>query len=561
MADELLPNQEAAGGPGGPRTGIADTGVDYRRVQQPVDMLQPWRLPSNGSAEKASALAGLFKDFSGVTGQIAQKVQTKAGAIAGAAAGATGTPGYKEGLLQFNAYNTAYNNAATRSYLIQSEAHAESTVSTLQVNAAKDPALFTQTATAARDAALKETPEQAKAEVMDAWNRRIAQGTATISAQQASDVLTHNQGVLDQGIGLSVNKIAKLHAQAAAGDATAWDQGADELAKMTAMINGAVNDHTISATDGAARLVLANKQIFSDTTRAMLQRELQTNPNPLAGIQFIQKFQKANADNPTLSEAEEKKLTADMFTDLKEYNLMVHGTQYQVKTAEQQRYEEGDKLATSLYLRGKLTTTTLGNLVDSNDLKSERATSLSQLLRQDPATRNPYARLKLQNDKNFPDMTDDEIIRTPGLSAEDAQKAIAERDKRNSSYEGTQEYKDGLKNIELSLKIPPGTPTSMLTDDQKRQQSDALLDYRQQMQAADPAQRHMLADSISKKVIAASQARIAAQELTALETARANFDKNYGPGTSDYNESAYKDRLAGLDARIKAMKQKTGAQQ
>lgn len=507
--------------------------VDYRQLESatPVDT----SLPDSGASARAQALAQTFREFNGLAADIGDKYAAKAGAIAGAASGATGTPDYKTGLTQFTAYSTAYNNAATRSYLVEATATAAGQAETTQLNAGKDPDQFRTVFGAIRDATVAAAPPQARGALTDMYNEHLTQGYSNLVAAQQGEILQNQRNLVDLDIGISTNKISKLNAQANTGDADAGAKADDEWALLSARIDGAVNTRTISVQEGQAKLHGAHVQVFEDTMKAGLERELQVNPDPLAGIKYIQKFQEANRINATLPEAEEKKVTLGLFTDLKEYNLMVHGTMYQTKSAEDMKYEAGDRVATEAYLQGFLTPSMLTDMVHTKDLKSERATGLSQLLLQGPrqAKSDPIALRDAEIDPQLVDKTDAQILAMPGISAADQTKLIQKRDAANNGYEGKQWYKDGQATIYSALHIPPGTPTIMLTAEQRAQLQTATEDYRTKMGAADPAAREGLASSIASDVITGSNTRIAADALKDNDARREAYIHNHGPGSTE----------------------------
>ena len=175
---------------------------------------------------------------------------------------ATGTPALKDGLTRFSAYNQAYNNAALRSYLIETSIATDAQAATLQIEANKNPGTYLATATAARDAAIKAAPVQAQGEIAEMWNKHIAQGSANVSAANANDIVDRQRTLVDVDIGVSTNKIAKLQADAMiTGNPTSMAEAADENTKLFARIQAAANTGTISQVEAAGRIAAAQINI------------------------------------------------------------------------------------------------------------------------------------------------------------------------------------------------------------------------------------------------------------------------------------------------------------
>ena len=549
---ELAPEDTASTGTG-PRGEAPRPGVDYRQLQNPVMPLSPDQLPSTGRVQEAEQLAATLKNFSGKVQDFAVQRATQAGAIAGAAAGQTGTPALKDGLTRFSAYNQAYNNAALRSYLIETSIATDAQAATLQIQANKNPGTYLATATAARDAAIKAAPVQAQGEIAEMWNKHIAQGNANVSAANANDIVDRQRTLVDVDIGVSTNKIAKLQADAMiTGNPTSMAEAADENTKLFARIQAAANTGTISQVEAAGRIAAAHRSIFEQTWVSQFEHELNTSPDPQAALKIIDKFHVANAANTVLSEDEEHKLSIRMFSDLKEQNLVVAKLKSLSKSDEQLKYEVGDKVYTGLYLTGQLTEAKLAQGVANSDIKPERATGLVQLMKNANTEAKSDQRVinKTKLDPQFLDKTDDEIIRTPGINAKDAGTLIAERDKRNTTYEGTQEYKDGVQAINRALKILPG-PTGMLSDADRKRQTDAIGDYHDAVKNTDPAKRSVNMAALAQQAITNANARAAAADLTNFVNGRAAYQKRMTPDNPDYpGEKGVAGRLKYYDDQI-----------
>lgn len=178
---EFMPEPNAPTG-SGPRIDTqVSPGIDYRRIQQPPELTQPWHIPQSGREQEAEALSRAFDTFGKEAGEWGSKLAKQAGAAAGAPAGAQ--PGFqpKTGLAAASEYGTAYNAAAHVTYSVAQDANIEDAISKAELANPHDPIAFAQQAQAARDGILKETPELYQPDALVKLNYRIAAGHARIA--------------------------------------------------------------------------------------------------------------------------------------------------------------------------------------------------------------------------------------------------------------------------------------------------------------------------------------------------------------------------------------------
>lgn len=529
-------------------------GVDYRELQAPEQVNTD--LPDNGAAARAAALGGLFKEFEGISGDIANKAATQAGAIAGAASGNTGAPDYKQGLARFTAYGRAFNNAATGAYAVEAEAQADDAAARLRVQANNNPDTFRATYGAVRDAVLKEAPPDAKAMLAELYNKRLASGLAAISGDQAQEQRTLQRQVYDEGVARLTSRVAILQ-----GSANPQDQleALDEHTKLSLLIDGGKNAGLYSDAEAKAMNIGAMRTITAQVFQTQVDRELAKPDGDV--ITLLDRFREAHQQNlantneePILSEPEFQKLMGDATTKIREQNLLVSMNKREGKTAEELKYEAGDKNYTSLLFKGQLTERLLDLGVTNGDLKPETARALrSQMLNGDQAKSDQAAVFKLHNDPNFLDFSVQDVANYPGnISWADRLKAVDEIQKRNNSWEGTQNVKQAKGQISAALKIPPGTPVASLSDEQRRSLTDATQEFIQALNATDPAKREGSAASIAQTVIKHAQQREAAADVTAYMRAKQAFITRSGPNGSDpANTKDFQDRLKHYDDLIK----------
>lgn len=537
MADDITPTAITSGQAGAGRASAG--GVDYRQLESPAAVRTD--LPDNGAAARAAALGQAFKEFEGISSDIYNQAATKAGALAGAASGATGNPQYKQGLLRFSAYSRAFNNAATGAYAVQAEAQADDAAARLRVQANNNPDTFRATFSAVRDGVLKNAPPEAVPMLTELYNKHLAAGLAAVSGDQAQEIKQTQRATYDEGVARQTSRVALLQGSDNPQDQL---QAQDEHVKLTLLIDGGVTAGLYSEAEAKAMHVNAMRAITGQVFSTQVDRELARPDGDVTTL--LDNFRKAhlanlsNPNEPTiLSEGEYQKLYADATTKIREQNLLIAMNKREGKTAEQLRWEEGDKQYTAMAFRGELTDRALDAAVRSGDLKPETARALhGMLLQGDQAIKsNPKALFDVHNDPHFLDMTPAEVRALPGgpggINYADKLKITEEIDRRNKSWEGTQAAKQGKAAIDTYLKILPGTNMAALSDEEKRARGEAQQEYIQLMNATEPAKREGAAASIAQTVIQHAQQRQAAAEVQEQLRLRQNTIKNHGPGAAD----------------------------
>lgn len=528
--------------------------VDYRSLQAPEQV--DTNLPDSGAGRRAEALRQTFKEFEGISADVYTQAQLHAGALAGAAAGATGHPEYREGLARLTAYGRAFNNAATGAYAVQAQAQVDDTAARLRIEANNDPEHFRTTFTAARDAALKQAPADAVPMLTELWGRHLAAGIQALRGDQLVEQRNLQRKTYDEGIERQTSKVAMLQ-----GDPLKQLEAMDEQTKLSLMIDGGVNSGLYSKAEAESLHINTAREITAQVFETHVDAEL-NNPNgDVVGL--LERFRQSHLDNlnnpnaPTIfSEKEFQDLMAKATTKVREWNLTQALMKREGKTEEQLRWENGDKKFTELLLRQQLSEKMLADAVRTGDLKPERASSLRAALITDasggPSKSNAGDLARMLHDPNFLDLTGDDIQRYPGqISQQDRLAAVRDQQRRLDTWENTQRYKDGVRDIDDALKIPPGTPSYALSPAQRKQRDDAVAAYRHDMEAADPAKRDMLAPSLSQKAIHNIKVQQATDELSQAQQNRANFIATYGPGgKTPKDKDSFERRLKQYDDAI-----------
>lgn len=553
MADDIIPQAIRNGGTG--TNAPANNAPDYRQLQAQEQVRTD--LPDNGAAARAAALGSAFKEFEGVSSDIYTKASTRAGALAGAASGNTGAPDYKQGIARFTAYGRAFNNAATGAYAVEAEAQADDAAASQRVKANNNPDTFAATYTATRDAVLKSAPADAVPMLTELYNKHLASNMAAIRGDQLTQQQQLQRQTYDEGVSRQTSRVANLQGSDNPNDQNA---AADEHVKLTLLINGGVKAGLYSEAEGRAMNIGSMRTITAQVFQTQVDRELGKPDGDVIGL--LDNFRKAHEANlgnpnepPVLSEPEYQKLMADATTKIREQNLLVSMNKRDGKTAEQLRYEAGDQQYTSLFYQGKLTSGLLDAAVRNGDLKPETSRSLYNMINGGggPAKSDPRAYYNVIHDPNFLDMNGDEIRGLSGISTSDKNNLIKEQAQRRANWEGTQSVKDARGSISNALKIPVGTPSASLSDEQRKALGDANQEFIHLMNATDPAKRDGASGTIAETVVKHAMQREHAANVTGLSTGLQSFIATHGPSSpAPAEKTTYETRLKWYQDRIAA---------
>ncbi len=180
---ELMPEATAPTGTGPRGDEPVKPGIDYRQVQQPVEMVKPWHLPNSGAASAAEELAHALKSFSNTAGGIGRQLSTQEGKAAGQKAGMNPDFHPLEGFSAVTARGQAYNAAGQVAYFANTQTAAETAIDASEQAYPHDPAGFQTQVQAIKDATLKEVPPLYQPEIQTMFDRRIEAGRARIQEQ------------------------------------------------------------------------------------------------------------------------------------------------------------------------------------------------------------------------------------------------------------------------------------------------------------------------------------------------------------------------------------------
>ncbi len=548
MSTELAPDATAPTGTG-PRGESGRPGIDYRQLQNPVMPISPDQLPSTGRAQEAETLAAALKDFSGKAQGVYNKEASQAGAIAGAAMGNAGTPELKTGLMRFTAFNQAYNNAATGAFLTESEIHAEDMASKARIQANNDPGAFQKIYGAAADAAVKEAPAQVQGAMRELYTRHMAAGVSALSESQALQIQQTQKAAYDEGTERAITRVAILQGSPAPADQAA---GVDEHARLIARIQGGVTAGLYSPAEADAKIINATRGITSQVFTTNVDREL---GNMAAGngssgiVNLLENFRKAHEANaadttqpPTLSENEYQQLMQSAKQKLQQENIIEAYTRKDSKSAEQLKFENGDRTITvALATPGAdpaVIRQMVQGMVHTEDLKPEVGRAvLNSLDRGRDAPPNKRGLFDaLNNPARFDWKTTDitHMIDTGQLNSAQAIELTQKIETQRQGWEGHAAIRDAHAMLNDKLKIPSGIALETASDEQKKAAADAGVEFTKQMNAIPVDKRDGEAPRIANNVALEIQAKEADAKAAAYAASRKWVDKNYGPGGVNY---------------------------
>ena len=534
--------------------------VDYRQLQGPEQLMSAASVPTSGRASEAEQLSQSLKQFEQSSGELASKAEAQAGSIAGAAAGATGNPNYKTGLLRLSAYSSAYNNAATGAYAMESEVHAEDLAAKLRVQANNDPTMFAQTYAAARDATVKNAPPMAQAMLTEVYNRHLAAGVAALSGSQAEEIKNTQKQIYDRDVDRSVSRVAILQGSANPQDQL---QALDEHTKLIMKIDGGVNSGLYSHAEGEAMKVNATREITKQVFDTQVDRELgkMADGSGNAGdvVNLVENFRRAHEENlanpnepAVFSETEFNQLYGLAKQKIMQQKLLDMYTKNGQKTAQQLLWEKSDAQYTALALAGHTNVTEISRAVAHGDLEPEKGRAIAGMLtRGQDVPKNDEGLYQAMHNPNRFDWSPQDIDKLP-IDGQQKIKLSASITSERDQWESHPAIKDADRHIDAELKTPPGSFDTM-SNDQKTAYIKAHDDFRKALSSVPIDQRDAKAGQVAQNVIYQRQAANADAEAAQWQSSLANAESKYGPGGSSPDPAKLAKQQAFVQQKVKAL--------
>jgi hypothetical protein len=499
-----------------------------------------------GNSEAAAELAHAFKSFEGVATTTLGKLRANQGEEEGAIAGASGKPEFRGPLRALTAYGQAYNNAAMRSYAIKAEADAEDNAARLEVEAANDPEKFATLFGSFRDETIKQAPKEARGTLSMIYAQRMGTGVARLTRARAVEQQNIARADTVEGVERSVDRIANLNVE---DDPASYEQSLEEEAKLGLMIDGAVNDGTLTATEGQALHKKAQRQIFSQTVSARFRAVL--NSPTGSPVDFIEKLRAENAKSEVLSPSEEEAMVDKLIGDLREHNALMNMKYSEDNSFMKERYEAGNREATAALFTGELTTAKLTQMVREQRLDPDRATTLhNELTSPDRNIDDSKEALRVSTHLN--EYTEEEIAENKLLSYKTRRELILKKQDEAQTWKSTQQAQEGEARIKRALGIVPGTNRAMLSDEENEALDQALNTWYNEIDALPPGERQLKVISVAEDVAGRFiRKNKSVQAQQARRNKEAYMQREGDPAKMGEEElKAYKDNIARWDANI-----------
>jgi hypothetical protein len=509
-------------------------------------------IPSSGEAQAAEALARSLKDFERLGTDTIGTIREEQGRREGAEAGRTDDPGFRTGMRSLTAYGRAYNDAATRSYAIQSEAAADEAATRLELEAGNDPEVFKATFGARRDATLKAAPPEARVILSEVYDRRMAAGVQRLIGAQGIEMRNRARTDVAEGMKRSVDRIGQL---LASNDPAQHAQADEELVKQSLMIDAAMADGTLSKVEGGALRVDAARAVTAQTVAYRFRAEMD---NPYGDpVAFIERLKEMNKTSAALPPDEEEKLVTGLLNELQEKNALAAAGRNAQFAQQKVRWDAGEHTATQLLVDGRLTMNRISQMLEDDQIDP----AIARTLRDDLKAGNDRPddeRERFYVETTLLEHTEEEIGQNSQLSWKTRRELIAKRRDLASGWRGTQQAREGAERIDRALGLPPGGALNQMLDLTVRKQRErALTAWYDKVDALPPAERQTkaieLAEEISDDVIRGNTARrldTMRKRLEAVKTAAGPVEEMGEQQRKDFEAD-----IAKREAAIRALEQ------
>lgn len=523
----------------------------YREVVRPS--LIDTNIPSSGTADAAQSLAQSFKQFERTGAEVLGNLRAEQGRREGAEAGRTNDPAFRTGMASLTAYGRAYNDSATRSYAIQSEAAADEAATRLELEAGNDPEVFKATFGARRDAVLKEAPPEAREILAEVYDRRMAASVSRLIGAQGMEILKQQRSDVAEGVARSTDRIGQL---LSSDDPAQHALADEELIKQNMLIDAAVNDRTISATEGSVLKVDASRRVTEQTVSYRFRAEME---NPYGDpVAFIERLKEANKTSEALPPEEEQKLVTSLLNELQEKNALTAAGLRATDTAQKVRWELGNRQASLQLVTGTLTANKISKLLEDDAIDPNRATALYNDLqagndRPDDEREHTYVNATLL------EYTEQEILENQKLSWKTRRELVEKRRQQADGWRGTQQAREGSDRIDRALGIVPGAiENGTLSREERTQRERALTSWYDTVDALPPAERQAkaieTAENIADDVIRGNTAK----KIANLKRQLQNNIRDAGPveAMGEEEKAKFDQNVADKEKRIRELEQR-----
>jgi hypothetical protein len=521
------------------------------------DLARPSLIDTNvvddGSVGRLQALANTFKSFENTAASIGGRVAAVQGERDGAAAGAAGDPALKSDFRAATSkYAAAYNNAATRSYLVQAEADLEDTAARIEAESGTDATGFQTLYDKVHQQTIKNAPAQLRGMLDEMFVKRRGSALSRIGVAAVREQNEIARKDTSEGVMRSVDRIANLRAS---DDPEMHAQAEEEDLKLSLLIDSAVADGTISAAEGNVAHLNAQRAVVKQTVVSRFQRELD-NPygNPL---KFIERLREANKTSEALPPEEEEKLNDALLAELRERNALQSMGADQTRLARQARHNEGNRTATASLLSGTLKQSDLLNMVENDEIDPDTARTLQNELTSGNNVPKSDPRALMTAEVNLLELDEQDILTNPSLSYADKSRLILKQREEAQGWRGSVPGKEAVDRIDRALGLVPGSVmNAALSDVDRTRRERAMTEFYNEVQALPPEEREAKAIALAEQVIGKVIRDTSAQKLNELRARRAAVMAAVaGKDLKGTAKKEFDEQVAALDRRIQQAEQ------
>lgn len=461
----------------------------------------------DSKARTSQALAQALSGFTRQAANIGAVLNAQKGEQAGAMS--TGKPDLKS---KFTAYGQAFNNAATRNYLIEQFTDMETQIGRVENEAGNDPDLFLAQADGVRKGALENSLPEVRGQLAEMYAKRVAEGASRITKAKIKEEKDLAKVRINEGLTTLTDSISR---KMTSGDPNLMAQAEEEELQLSMMIDGAVNSGDLTAAEAVVMKGDATKGITKQIITGEFERQVKAGN----GVDFIGKVM-ASPDIADLADDEKQQLVGELFTRLNRHQAL---QQEQAQTDETSRklvYDQAERNLTRLWMAGKLTVDVLTAYNDQGVASPETVQKFYGRLRENPdAPSDPRVKALLSLNILDADITEDVIMDRGDLSWPDKQKLIEERRKKLADFADTEISQEARRRISAAFGGSDGFSIAFLEPDKAKQRGDALTLWWNWMNGVPPEKRDEVALTLAQDAVK----QVAGRTTTATEDAAAEI--------------------------------------
>jgi hypothetical protein len=507
---------------------------------------QPSRVPS-GQAEMLGSLSERLQQFGQLAYGAYEERAIPAAELAGTEAAAAGETKLKPGI---NRVNRAYNEALIRAYALDAYADVHAKLSQFETESGTDVGKFKTAVAGYRSGMLPNMLPAAQPIIAAALQQRELEGVQRIGTLAAAEGQAEAVAASERGLDTLEDQISRLYTE---GDPASVAQ-ADALTEMyLAGIEGNVAGGLYTPRQGAAKRDEMLKNVTRHVSIGRMERAIATGHDPVAEIERVM-----NAASPVLSDEEKMLLVGDMLQRLNVHQALVAEELAQEELALKAGWAAGEKEATQLLLRGRLTVGILDRMVTDDRLDPAIARALRSALKEGGGDAVSDPRRLFNVETNLFDFSEEDIRDAPGISWKDKADLIAKRRQQEGGWRDSNNAQEAAARIDRELGIIPGTFMPSLPEKMLTARGRAHTAWYDSVEALPPDEREARAIEMAESVIQRILRDNNADEVKRLQNERDSFIKEEGdPAKMSRDERVtYEERLKRYEDQIRAAESK-----